>query len=76
MVGVAGLLLGGVLGAVLSKTLVTIPDGSVRPAAGPAGRAVPYLAAVTALGVACLAAAGTATTVAARRPPVTVLRDL
>ncbi|MEN3307049.1 MAG: putative transport system permease protein [Micromonosporaceae bacterium] len=76
MVGVAGLLLGGVLGAVLSKTLVTILTGVFDPPPDRLAVPWPYLAAVTALGVACLAAAGAATTVAARRPPVTVLRDL
>jgi hypothetical protein len=36
----------------------------------------PYLAAVTALGVACLTFAAEATTAAARRPAIKVLRDL
>jgi hypothetical protein len=36
----------------------------------------PYLLGVTALGVACLVAAGIATITATRRPAMTVLRDL
>jgi len=56
MVGVAGLLLGGYR-CVLSKTLVTILTGVFDPPPDRLAVPWPYLAAVTALGVACLAAA-------------------
>jgi putative ABC transport system permease protein len=76
VVGAAGLVLGGVLGAVLSQTLVAILTGVFDPPPDRLTVPWPYLAAVTALGVACLAIAGGATTAAARRPAITVLRDL
>jgi putative ABC transport system permease protein len=76
VVGVAGLVLGAVLGAVLSKTLVAVLTGVFDPPPDRLTVPWPYLAAVTMLGVACLTIAARATTAAARRPAINVLRDL
>jgi putative ABC transport system permease protein len=76
VVGVTGLALGAVLGAVLSNTLVAILTGVFDPAPDRLTVPWPYLATVTALALACLAAAATATIAATRRPAITVLRDL
>jgi putative ABC transport system permease protein len=76
VVGVAGLILGAIIGTVLSQMLVAILTGVFDPP--PDRLTVPwsYLLGAAVLGVACLVAAGVATITAARRPAITVLRDL
>ncbi|MCW2643403.1 MAG: hypothetical protein JWP76_5709 [Dactylosporangium sp.] len=76
VVGVAGLVLGAIIGTVLSQMLVAILTGVFDPP--PDRLTVPwsYLLGAAVLGVACLVAAGVATITAARRPAITVLRDL
>jgi putative ABC transport system permease protein len=76
VVGVLGLGFGAILGAVLSRMLVTILTGVFDPPPDRLTVPWPYLTGVTVLGMACLAVAGTATITAARRPAMTVLRDL
>ncbi|GGQ14077.1 ABC transporter permease [Streptosporangium pseudovulgare] len=76
LVGVAAAVLGALCGWALSRMLVAVLSGVFDPP--PDALAVPwaYLAVLAILGVAALLAAGTATVRAARRPPLTVLRDL
>jgi putative ABC transport system permease protein len=74
--GLIGAILGAVTGWLLSQMLVKILTGVFDPP--PAHLSVPwaYLGVVAALAVAGLAAAGGTAIRAARRPPLTVLRDL
>jgi putative ABC transport system permease protein len=74
--GVAGTTLGALGGWFLSQMLVKVLTGVFDPP--PAHLSVPwaYLGVVAALAVAGLALAALATIRAARRPPLTVLRDL
>ncbi|MEU6787409.1 FtsX-like permease family protein [Nonomuraea angiospora] len=76
LVGVAAAVLGALCGWALSRMLVAVLSGVFDPP--PDTLAVPwaYLAVLAILGVAALLAAGAATVRAARRPPLTVLRDL
>ncbi|GAA3165146.1 FtsX-like permease family protein [Nonomuraea roseoviolacea] len=76
LVGVAAAVLGALCGWALSRMLVAVLSGVFDPP--PDALAVPwaYLAVLAVLGVAALLAAGAATVRAARRPPLTVLRDL
>ncbi|MGW6504401.1 FtsX-like permease family protein [Nonomuraea angiospora] len=76
LVGVAAAVLGGLCGWALSRMLVAVLSGVFDPP--PDALAVPwaYLSVLAVLGVATLLAAGAATVRAARRPPLTVLRDL
>jgi putative ABC transport system permease protein len=74
--GVLGLLFGAALGAGLSKLLVLVLTGVFDPAPDRLAIPWPYLAAVSVLGVACLAAVGASVVAATRRPALTVLRDL
>ncbi|MFC5834768.1 FtsX-like permease family protein [Nonomuraea insulae] len=76
LVGVAAAVLGALCGWALSRMLVAVLSGVFDPP--PDALAVPwaYLAVLAVLGVAALLVAGAATVRAARRPPLTVLRDL
>ncbi|MGW0203229.1 ABC transporter permease [Nonomuraea sp. NPDC003201] len=76
LVGMAAAVLGGLCGWALSRMLVAVLSGVFDPP--PDALAVPwvYLSVLAVLGVATLLAAGAATVRAARRPPLTVLRDL
>lgn len=76
LVGVAAAVLGTACGWALSRMLVAVLSGVFDPP--PDAPAVPwvYLSVVAILGVAALATSGAATIRAARRPPLTVLRDL
>ncbi|MBE1593273.1 FtsX-like permease family protein [Nonomuraea angiospora] len=76
LVGVAAAVLGGLCGWALSRMLVAVLSGVFDPP--PDALAVPwaYLVVLAVLGVAALLAAGAATVRAARRPPLTALRDL
>lgn len=76
LVGVAAAVLGALCGWALSRMLVAVLSGVFDPP--PDALAVPwaYLAVLAVLGVTALLAAGAATVRAARRPPLTVLRDL
>jgi putative ABC transport system permease protein len=75
LTGVAGATLGALAGWFLSQMLVKVLTGVFDPP--PAHLAIPwaYLGVVAALAVAGLALAALATIRAARRPPLTVLRD-
>jgi len=74
--GIAGAILGAVAGWTLSEMLVKVLSGVFDPA--PAHLSVPwaYLGGVAALAAAGLVAAALAAIRAARRPPLTVLREL
>jgi len=74
--GAAGAVLGAITGWILSLMLVKVLSGVFDPP--PAQLSVPwaYLGVVAALAVAGLALAALTTIRAARRPPLTVLRDL
>ena len=74
--GLIGAIFGAVIGWLLSEMLVKVLTGVFDPP--PAHLSVPwaYLGVVSALAVAGLAAAGGTAIRAARRPPLTVLRDL
>ncbi|MET7464645.1 FtsX-like permease family protein [Nonomuraea sp. NPDC005501] len=76
LVGVAAAVLGALCGWALSRMLAAVLRGVFDPP--PDALAVPwaYLSVLAVLGVAALLAAGAATVRAARRPPLTVLRDL
>ncbi|MER6951230.1 ABC transporter permease [Nonomuraea sp. NPDC000554] len=76
LVGVAAAVLGALCGWALSRMLVAVLSGVFDPP--PDALAVPwaYLALLAVLGAAALLTAGAATVRAARRPPLTVLRDL
>ncbi|MFI7114520.1 FtsX-like permease family protein [Nonomuraea sp. NPDC050227] len=76
LVGVAAAVLGTLCGWALSRMLVAVLSGVFDPP--PDALAVPwaYLAVLAVLGVVALLVAGAATVRAARRPPMTVLRDL
>ncbi|MFF3671645.1 FtsX-like permease family protein [Microtetraspora malaysiensis] len=76
LVGVAAAVLGALCGWALSRMLVAVLSGVFDPP--PDALAVPwaYLGVLAILGAAALLAAGVATVRAARRPPLTVLRDL
>ncbi|MBT2225094.1 FtsX-like permease family protein [Nonomuraea sp. NEAU-A123] len=73
LVGVAAAVLGVLCGWALSRMLVAVLSGVFDPP--PDALAVPWVY-LAVLGVAALLAAGAATVRAARRPPLTVLRDL
>jgi putative ABC transport system permease protein len=74
--GVTGAILGAIAGWLLSQMLVKVLTGVFDPP--PAHLSVPwaYLGVVAALAAAGLVIAALATIRAARRPPLTVLRDL
>jgi putative ABC transport system permease protein len=74
--GAAGVLLGAAAGWLLSEMLVKVLTGVFDPP--PPHLSVPwaYLGAVAALAAAGLAAAALAAIRAARRPPLTILREL
>jgi putative ABC transport system permease protein len=76
LVGLASALFGAVAGWALSHMLVTVLTGVFDPP--PSELAVPwgYLGVVAALGILGLLVAGGAAVRTARRPPLTVLRDL
>ncbi|MFC7589555.1 FtsX-like permease family protein [Nonomuraea antimicrobica] len=76
LVGVVAAALGALCGWALSRMLVAVLSGVFDPP--PDGLAVPwpYLGVLAVLGAVALLAAGAATVLAARRPPLTVLRDL
>nr|BFE60067.1 hypothetical protein GCM10020063_045930 [Dactylosporangium thailandense] len=76
VVGVCGLAFGALLAAALSRMLAALLTGVFDPPPDRLTIPWPYLGAGLALSVACLAAAGAATVLAARRPALTVLRDL
>ncbi|HKT04070.1 MAG TPA: ABC transporter permease, partial [Rugosimonospora sp.] len=76
VVGVAGLTLGAILAAALSRMLVTILTGVFDPPPDHLTVPWPYLLTVATLGVAGLSGAAAATIRASRRPTVTLLRDL
>jgi putative ABC transport system permease protein len=73
---VGGLLAGAVTGSILSQMLIKVLTGVFDPP--PSVIAIPwsYLLTVTALTVAALAAVSVAAVRAARRPAITILRDL
>jgi len=75
-VTLGGLVLGALGGWILAEMLVKVLTGVFDPP--PSALAVPwlYLGAVAAVAIAAVAAAGYAAIRNARRPPVTVLRDL
>lgn len=76
LVGAGTALFGGLGGWALSQMLVSVLTGVFDPP--PSALSVPwtYLGGVAAVGVLGIAGAGTAAVRAARRPPLTVLRDL
>ncbi|TDD05425.1 ABC transporter permease [Nonomuraea diastatica] len=76
LVGLAAAVLGALCGWALSRMLVAVLSGVFDPPPDALAVPWPYLAALAVLGVAALLAAGAATVRAARRPPLTVLRDL
>ncbi|MET8002683.1 ABC transporter permease [Nonomuraea glycinis] len=76
LVGLAAAVLGALSGWALSRMLVAVLSGVFDPPPDTLAVPWPYLSILAALGVAVLAAAGAATVQAARRPPLTVLRDL
>jgi putative ABC transport system permease protein len=76
VLGVLGLAAGALIGSVLSLMLVKVLTGVFDPP--PSAIAVPwaYLSAVFVITVAAFAAASAAAIQAARRPPITILREL
>lgn len=76
LTGVIAAAFGAVSGWVLSRMLVAVLSGVFDPPPDRLAVPWPYLGAVSALGVAALFVSGAAAVRAARRPPLTVLRDL
>ncbi|MEV6865068.1 ABC transporter permease [Streptosporangium subroseum] len=76
LVGAGTALFGGLGGWALSQMLVSVLTGVFDPPPSALSVPWPYLGGVAAVGVLGLAGAGAAAVRAARRPPLTVLRDL
>jgi putative ABC transport system permease protein len=76
VLGVLGLVAGTLIGSLLSLMLVKVLTGVFDPP--PSAIAVPwaYLSAVFVITVAAFAVASAAAIQAARRPPITILREL
>ncbi|MDX3102040.1 hypothetical protein ACIBO5_08385 [Nonomuraea angiospora] len=72
----AAAVLGGLCGWALSRMLVAVLSGVFDPPPDALAVLWAYLVVLAVLGVAAPLAAGAATVRAARRPPLTALRDL